>query len=98
MNVSIVIVCLNLIYNMNTNRANNQKLNFDISWIQKDTRCWVYQPNETYNDIYQRGVIKAIIPLTTNKSNSRVTVILENGTSFETRVNQIEKCRESNSL
>ena len=26
--------------------ASNSKDNYDISWIQKEGRCWVYQPQE----------------------------------------------------
>jgi hypothetical protein len=52
------------------------KDNFDISWIQKDIRCWVYQPNENDGDIYVRGMVKGIIPLSINKANSKVTGML----------------------
>ena len=69
------------------------KDSFDISWIQKEGKCWVYQMQEQDGDIYVRGVIKGVIPLSINKANSKVQGILETGTPFEARAHQIEKCR-----
>lgn len=51
----------------------SNKDTFDISWITKDTRCWVFIPNTNENDIYVRAVIKGIVPLSVNKGNSRVS-------------------------
>ena len=55
---------------------------FDISWIQKEGKCWVYQPLEEEGDIYIRGVVKGIIPLSINKANSKISGMLESGTPF----------------
>ena len=53
----------------------------DISWITKDTRCWVFQPNNE-TDLYVRGVIKGLVPLSINRANSTVTAVAENGSTF----------------
>lgn len=58
------------------------KDNFDISWILKETRCWIYLPHENDSDIFIKGVVKGIVPLSINKANSRVTMMTENGTSL----------------
>jgi hypothetical protein len=69
--------------------GSSSKDNFDISWIQKDTKCWVYQAQENDGDIYIRGVVKGIIPLSINKANSKVSGMLETGSPFESRAHQI---------
>jgi hypothetical protein len=61
-------------------------------------KCWVYLPNENEGDIYRKGIVKGIVPLSINKANSRVSGVLDNGASFEAKANQLEKCRDSNSL
>ena len=61
------------------------KDSFDISWIQKEGKCWVYQSLEEEGDIYIRGVVKGIIPLSINKANSKISGMLETGTPFEAR-------------
>jgi myosin heavy subunit len=71
---------------------------FDISWITKDTRCWIYLPNGNDSDIYIKGIIKGIVPLSINKANSRVTGVAENGSTFEAKAHQLERCRDSNSI
>lgn len=58
------------------------KETFDISWIQKDTACWVYQPNEMEGEIFLKGIIKGVIPLSINKANSKVSGMLEIGSPF----------------
>lgn len=64
------------------------KETIDISWITKDTRCWVFQPNNE-NDLYVRGVVKGLVPLSINKANSRVTGVTENGATFEVKAHQL---------
>ncbi len=81
-----------------SNANKNAKENFDLSWITKDTRCWIYLPSENTTDLYVRGVIKGVVPLSINKANSRVTGITEHGVSFEVKAHQLEKCRDSNSM
>ena len=46
--------------------------NFDIGWIHKDAKCWVYFPNKESGDIYMRGTVAKINALNFNKSNSMV--------------------------
>lgn len=50
--------------------------NFDIDWILKDTACWVHFPLEERSPIYQKGVVKGIVPLSFIKGNSKVMVQL----------------------
>lgn len=66
---------------MNTSKAAS-KDTFDITWITKDTRCWIYLPNNNDSDLYVKGIVKGLVPLSINKANSRVTGITQNGTSF----------------
>lgn len=72
--------------------------NFDISWIIKDTQCWVYFPQEELSPIYAKAIIKGIIPLSFTKANSKVMCQLENGEIIETKAGNLEKRRHSTSL
>lgn len=72
--------------------------NFDLSWIHKEMRCWVYLPNNGEADIFDRGVVKNIVPLSLNKGNSSIMGLLDNGTEFKTKASLLEKIRESNSM
>lgn len=46
--------------------------NFDLSWIQKETSCWVYFPDEQRSPLYVKAIIRGIVPLSFNKGNSKV--------------------------
>jgi hypothetical protein len=62
---------------MNKSSVQNDK--FDIGWIHKDAKCWVYFPNKNEGEIYSRGTVQKITPLNFNKGNSNVKGILDNG-------------------
>lgn len=72
--------------------------NFDLSWIQKETECWVYFPNEERSPLYSKAVIKGVVPLSFNKGNSKVMCLLENGTTHETKAINLEKRRHSSRI
>lgn len=70
---------------------------FDLNWIKKGTRCWIYLPSNNDSDLYVKGTVNAVVPFS-NKALSRVQGTTDNGASFEVKANQIERCRESNSI
>ncbi len=48
---------------------------FDLSWITKDTKYWIFQEKNNDSDLYVKGIVKGIMPLSINKANSRVSGI-----------------------
>lgn len=54
---------------------------FDMNWIEKEVKCWVYYPNEQEGPIYRKGVVKGI-RLMGDRRNSMIMGVLDNNLQF----------------